>query len=77
MILSQIFGKFLDPIADKILIVALLIILLDSDKISGVFVYPTLVIILREVIVSDLGIFLHSSKNLAVTNLSNGKQLYK
>ena len=31
------FGKFLDPIADKILIVALLIILLDSDKISRSF----------------------------------------
>ena len=68
------FGKFLDPIADKILIVALLIILLDSDKISGVFVYPTLVIILREVIVSGLrDFFLHSSKNLAVTNLSKWK----
>ena len=31
------FGKFLDPIADKILVVALLIILLDNGKISGVF----------------------------------------
>ena len=68
------FGKFLDPIADKILVVALLIILLDNNKISGIFVYPTLIIILREVIVSGLrDFFLHSSKNLAVTNLSKWK----
>ena len=70
------FGKFLDPIADKILIVALLIILLDNNKISGIFVYPTLIIILREVIVSGLrDFFLHSSKNLTVTNLSKWKTM--
>ena len=68
------FGKFLDPIADKILVVALLIVLLDNNKISGFFVYPTLIIVLREVIVSGLrDFFLHSSKNLAVTNLSKWK----
>ena len=69
-------GELLDPIADKILIVALLIILLDNNKISGIFVYPTLIIILREVIVSGLrDFFLHSSKNLTVTNLSKWKTM--
>ena len=48
-----------DPIADKILVVALLIILLENGKISGFFVYPTLVIILREVIVSGLRDFFY------------------
>ena len=70
------FGRFLDPIADKILVVALLIILLENGKISGFFVYPTLVIILREVIVSGLrDFFLHSSKSLEVTNLSKWKTM--
>ena len=58
------------------MIVALLIILLDNNKISGIFVYPTLIIILREVIVSGLrDFFLHSSKNLTVTNLSKWKTM--
>ena len=70
------FGRFLDPIADKILVVAMLIILLDNDKITGFFVYPTLVIIIREILVSGLrDFFWHSSKSLFVTKLSKWKTL--
>ena len=66
----------MDPIADKILVVAMLIILLDNDKITGFFVYPTLVIIIREILVSGLrDFFWHSSKSLFVTKLSKWKTL--
>ncbi len=70
------FGRFLDPIADKILVVSVLIILIAKDLITGVFVYPALIIILREIIVSGLrDFFLHSSKTLLVTNLAKWKTL--
>ncbi len=70
------FGRFLDPIADKILIVSVLIILIANHLIVGVFVYPALIIILREIIVSGLrDFFLHSAKTLLVTNLAKWKTL--
>ena len=70
------FGRFLDPIADKVLVVSVLIILIANNLISGAFVYPALVIILREIIVSGLrDFFLHSSKTLLVTNLAKWKTL--
>ena len=70
------FGRFLDPIADKILVVSILIILIANHLIVGVFVYPALIIILREIIVSGLrDFFLHSSETLLVTNLAKWKTL--
>ena len=70
------FGRFLDPIADKILVVSILIILIANHLIVGVFVYPALIIILREIIVSGLrDFFLHSTKTLLVTNLAKWKTL--
>ena len=70
------FGRFLDPIADKILVVSVIVILIANSLIKGVFVYPALVIILREIIVSGLrDFFLHSSKTLLVTNLAKWKTL--
>ena len=70
------FGRFLDPIADKILVVSILIILIANHLIVGAFVYPALVIILREIIVSGLrDFFLHSTKTLLVTNLAKWKTL--
>ena len=57
------FGRFLDPIADKILVVSILIILIANNLIIGVFVYPALVIILREIIVSGLRFFFTFYKN--------------
>ena len=70
------FGKFLDPIADKILVVSVIIILIANSQISAVFVYPALVIILREIIVSGLrDFFLHSSQTLLVTSIAKWKTL--
>jgi cardiolipin synthase len=53
-------GQFLDPIADKIMIGAVLIMLISSRKanpvpeIAGLNIIPALIILLREIIVSGL-----------------------
>lgn len=51
-------GQFLDPIADKLLVAAVLLLLVYNGKISGLTVVPALVILLREVAVSGLREFL-------------------
>ncbi len=74
--LESNFGKFLDPIADKILVVSIIIVLIANTQISGIFIYPALIIILREIIVSGLrDFFLHSSQTLLVTKLAKWKTL--
>jgi len=47
-------GRFLDPIADKLLIVACLIALIQTKFLSWIETVPALVIILREIFVSGL-----------------------
>lgn len=51
-------GKFLDPIADKLLVAATLLMLVAVDKLQGVSVIPAVIILLREVLVSGLREFL-------------------
>jgi CDP-diacylglycerol--glycerol-3-phosphate 3-phosphatidyltransferase len=59
-------GQFLDPIADKIMIAAVLIMLISSRKanpvpeIAGLHLIPALIILLREIMVSGLREFLAS-----------------
>ena len=59
-------GQFLDPIADKIMVVAVLIMLISSRKanpipeIAGLHIIAALIILLREIIVSGLREFLAS-----------------
>ena len=52
------FGKFLDPIADKLLIAAVLLMLVGFDRVSSISVLPALVILCREILVSGLREFL-------------------
>jgi CDP-diacylglycerol--glycerol-3-phosphate 3-phosphatidyltransferase len=53
-------GQFLDPIADKIMVAAVLMMLISSRRanpvpeIAGLHIIPALVILLREIIVSGL-----------------------
>src|SRR5215210_3224491 len=53
-------GQFLDPIADKIMVAAVLVMLISSRRanpipeIEGLHIIPALVILLREIIVSGL-----------------------
>ena len=54
----SIVGKFLDPIADKLLVAAVLFMLVAVDNLNGISVLPAVVILLREVLVSGLREFL-------------------
>ena len=47
-------GRFLDPIADKLLVAAVLLMLVAIDAIRGWVILPALVILCRELVVSGL-----------------------
>ena len=73
-------GQFLDPIADKIMVGAVLIMLISSRKanpvpeIAGLNIIPALVILLREIIVSGLREFLAELKvSIPVSALAKWK----
>ncbi len=48
------FGRMLDPIADKLLIAAILVVMIDTGQLSGWNILPVLIILLRELLVSGL-----------------------
>ncbi len=52
------FGRFLDPVADKLLVSATLLLLAGFGQISGITLLPALVILCREIVVSGLREFL-------------------
>lgn len=68
------FGTFLDPIADKIFVAVLLLVLVDVGHLSGLWIIPVLLIFLREFLVAGLREFL-GPKNiqLPVTLLAKWK----
>jgi len=51
-------GQFLDPVADKLLVGALIFMLVSFDRLSGLAVLPGLIILCREILVSGLREFL-------------------
>lgn len=51
-------GRFLDPIADKLLVAAVLLMLVAFDRVAPATVPAALVILLREILVSGLREFL-------------------
>ncbi|WP_455373091.1 CDP-diacylglycerol--glycerol-3-phosphate 3-phosphatidyltransferase [Limibacillus halophilus] len=67
-------GKFLDPIADKLLVAAVLILLVAGRHLDGWNLVPVLVILGREFIVSGLREYLgQKSISLPVTKLAKWK----
>lgn len=68
------FGTFMDPISDKIYVVTIMLLLIATGRIEGLWVLPVLVILIREFMVSGLREFL-GPKNikLPVTNLAKWK----
>lgn len=48
------FGTFLDPISDKIYVVTIMLMLVATDRIAGVFVLLVIIILMREFLVAGL-----------------------
>ncbi|MCW9032980.1 MAG: CDP-diacylglycerol--glycerol-3-phosphate 3-phosphatidyltransferase [Rhodospirillales bacterium] len=67
-------GKFLDPIADKLLVCAILILLAGFGPLDGIHILPSIVILSREITVSGLREFLAEIRvSVPVTNLAKWK----
>ena len=67
-------GQFLDPIADKLLVSAVILLLVYSKHIDGLTVIPAIIILLREVAVSGLREFLASVRvSVPVSHLAKWK----
>ena len=48
------FGRFLDPIADKLLVASVLLVLVGIDRLPGIHILPAAIILWREILVSGL-----------------------
>jgi cardiolipin synthase (CMP-forming) len=67
-------GRMLDPIADKLLVGAALMMLVGQNRLSGAALYPAIVIMLREILVSGLREYLAGIRiGLPVTPLAKWK----
>ncbi|HSU05982.1 MAG TPA: CDP-diacylglycerol--glycerol-3-phosphate 3-phosphatidyltransferase [Acetobacteraceae bacterium] len=68
------FGRMLDPIADKLLVGATLMMLAGAGRFSYWTLYPAIVILLREILVSGLREYLAGIRaGLPVTRLAKWK----
>jgi cardiolipin synthase (CMP-forming) len=68
------FGRMLDPIADKLLVGATLMLLVGLGRLSPLGLYPAIVIMLREILVSGLREYLAGLRvGLPVTRLAKWK----
>jgi cardiolipin synthase len=77
-------GQFLDPIADKIMVAAVIVMLVARPSLAGPFIVadwhliPALVILLREIIVSGLREFLASLQvSVPVSALAKWKTTFQ
>jgi cardiolipin synthase len=67
-------GRFLDPIADKLLVAAALVMLVANGPLHGVHVLASLIILAREILVSGLREFLAELRvGLPVSQLAKWK----
>lgn len=68
------FGVFLDPIADKLLVAATLLMLVGFHRIEGLSLIPAVIILCREIVVSGLREFLAEVHvSIPVTRLAKWK----
>ena len=67
-------GRFLDPIADKLLVASVILALVAVDRIEGWLILPALIILCREMLVSGLREFLASLQvSVPVSKLAKWK----
>lgn len=67
-------GRFLDPIADKLLVAAVLLMLVGVDTIDGLALLPAALILCREILVSGLREFLAGARvGMPVSQLAKWK----
>lgn len=73
------FGRMLDPIADKLLVGATLMLLVGTARLSAYGLYPAIVIMLREILVSGLREYLAELRvgGLPVTRLAKWKTAFQ
>ena len=68
------FGRFLDPVADKLLICSTLLLLVGFDHIKGLSLIPAIIILCREILVSGLREFLSETHlSMPVTTFAKWK----
>lgn len=68
------FGQILDPIADKLLVASILLLIVGFGKVSPISFLPAVAILFREIIVSGLREFLASIEvKLPVSNFAKWK----
>jgi cardiolipin synthase len=68
------FGVFLDPVADKLLVAATLLMLVGFGRIQGISLIPAVIILCREILVSGLREFLAEAHvSIPVTRLAKWK----
>ena len=71
---TSAFGRFLDPVADKLLVSAVLLMLAGFEYIVGLTLLPAVVILCREILVSGLREFLAEvNVSVPVTTLAKWK----
>ncbi len=69
-------GRFLDPIADKLLVGSVILVLVAIDAITGYVLLPALVILCREILVSGLREYLAEVRaELPVSKLAKWKTM--
>jgi CDP-diacylglycerol--glycerol-3-phosphate 3-phosphatidyltransferase/cardiolipin synthase len=67
-------GVFLDPIADKIMVAAVIVLLIAFNQLEGIHILAGLIILLREIMVSGLREFLASLQiSVPVSSLAKWK----
>ena len=75
---SSKLGTLLDPIADKLLIASVIVVLVDTGVISNIHVVPAIIILLREIAISGLREFLAKlNTDMPVSRLAKFKTTFQ
>ena len=75
---SSKLGTLLDPIADKLLIASVIVVLVDTGVITNIHVVPAIIILLREIAISGLREFLAKlNTDMPVSKLAKYKTTFQ